>query len=63
VVSANVDLVGTTRVSVSIAMIRSTDLTFSVDTTLKVVRVRRTVPVRRTGKVVEPVNVDLVGTT
>jgi hypothetical protein len=35
--------------------------TFSVDTIFKVVRVRRIVPVRRTGKVVVPVIVDLVG--
>jgi hypothetical protein len=36
---------------------------FSVDTIFRIGRARRTVPVRRTGKVVVPVNVDLVGTT
>jgi hypothetical protein len=36
-------------------------VTFPVDTILKTGRIRRRVPVARTGKVVEPVIVDLVG--
>jgi hypothetical protein len=36
---------------------RRTGVTFSIDTTLRIVRVRRNVPVLRTGKVVVPVNV------
>jgi hypothetical protein len=42
---------------------RTTVATFSVDIILKVGRVRSTVPVLRTRKVVVPVNVDLVGIT
>jgi hypothetical protein len=42
---------------------RTTVAPFSVDIIFKVARVRSTVPVLRTGKVVVPVNVDLVGIT
>jgi hypothetical protein len=38
-------------------------ITFSVDIILRVVRVRRIVTVVRTGKVVVPVDVDLVGSS
>jgi hypothetical protein len=44
-------------------MTESTIATFSVDTTLRIERVRRIIPIVRIGKVVVPVNVDLVGTT
>jgi hypothetical protein len=47
---------------VSVGRTERTLTTFSVDTILRIVRVRRVVPVVRTGKVVVPVNVDLVGT-
>jgi hypothetical protein len=62
VVPVDVDLVGTTRVDVAIERTERTLTTFSVDTTLRIVRVRRAVPVVRTGKVVVPVNVNVHNT-
>jgi hypothetical protein len=50
----------------SVVCVEKTERTvtpFSVDIIFKVGRVRRNVPVLRTGKVVVPVDVDLVGTT
>jgi hypothetical protein len=48
---------------VSIEKTSRTLATFSVDITLKVGRVRRNAPVARTGKVLVPVDVDLVGSS
>jgi hypothetical protein len=45
----------------SVRTTRRTDFTFSVDTILRIGRVRRIVPVVRIGKVVVPVDVDLAG--
>jgi hypothetical protein len=42
---------------------KRTVATFSVDIIWKIGRVRRIVPVLTTGKVITPVNVDLIGTT
>jgi hypothetical protein len=50
----------------SVGCVEKTERTvppFSVDIILRVVRVRRIVPVVRTGKVVVPVDVDLVGSS
>jgi hypothetical protein len=49
--------------AISVPKTRRTLTTFSVDIILKIGRVRRGVPIVRIGKVVEPVSVDLVGTT
>jgi hypothetical protein len=49
--------------AIPIETTKTTVTTFSVDTIFRIVRVRRTIPVLATGKVVVPVNVDSVGTT
>jgi biotin synthase-related radical SAM superfamily protein len=48
---------------VPIERIETTVTPLSVDTTLRVVRVRRIVPVLEAGKVVVPVNVYLIGSS